>query len=161
MAMSDRLAVLNQGRVAQLGTPSEIYDTPASEFVANFIGRTNLFKGRLERDVAAGGFGQVSFALGSASCRFTFPLRAGQEVSFVVRPEQAMFNPPGMTGTNVFSGSIAGQTYLGDIAEYAIDMGAGLKLLVRDRPGKAQAGEAVSVTLPAQHMVAIRPEDTN
>src|SRR3954470_2824006 len=54
MAISDRIAVLNQGRIVQAGTPSEIYETPNCEFVADFIGRTNMFRGKLAEAVAPG-----------------------------------------------------------------------------------------------------------
>ena len=70
LAISDRIAVMNNGLIAQIGTPKEIYGRPASEFVANFIGRTNLLRGVLRQNADAEGVARVGTNLGELVCFF-------------------------------------------------------------------------------------------
>ena len=161
MAISDRVAVLDKGRIAQVGTPDEIYDRPRSEFVANFIGRTNLFHGKLQSSVAAGDQGVVLSELGPIRCRFPERASEGKEISFVVRPENVLLlrldgAGDGRELENMLEGRIAGRVYLGDIAEYTIDLAGDHRLLARAHPGVGLAsGDRVRVTLPADRTVAI------
>ncbi|MEW5958408.1 MAG: ABC transporter ATP-binding protein, partial [Chloroflexota bacterium] len=92
MALSDRIAVMNKGRVIQEGTPTEIYHQPANRFVANFIGESNLFHGRVA-DIAAG---QMSVEVSG----FARPIRVvteqptgqgGEMVTVMVRPERMVW----------------------------------------------------------------------
>ena len=84
LTMSDRIAVMNRGKVEQLGTPEELYDRPTTRFVADFIGTTNLLHGPSRRS--------VRMAPRSGSTRATAPDRpvgreAGQAVDISLRPE--------------------------------------------------------------------------
>src|SRR5215467_3969804 len=112
LAISDRIAVMNEGIIAQVGAPKEIYARPASEFVANFIGRTNLLKGLLARDIAAEGMAQVKTALGELACFFPTAMTAGNAAALVVRPEHIAIRksngtvPPPRADTNVLSGRV-------------------------------------------------------
>ena len=160
MAISDRVAVLDKGRIAQLGTPDEIYDRPRSEFVANFIGRTNLFRGKLQGAVAAGEQGLVISELGPIRCRFPERAAQGKEISFVVRPENVSLERCDgdlkTAGENVLEGRIAGRVYLGDVAEYTVDIDGDRRLLARAHPAADLAsGDRVRVALPADRTVAI------
>ena len=87
MAISDRIAVLSQGKLMQIGPAEEIYEQPTSEFVANFIGRTNLFTGRLRSAVGPGEFGVVESDVGPVRCNFRVAALEGASVKFVARPE--------------------------------------------------------------------------
>ena len=161
MAISDRIAVLNQGLITQIGTPDEIYDVPNSEFVANFIGRTNLFHGKLEGAVEPGKTGMVSSEIGLIRCRFANSATSGQQVSFVVRPEniELLRLDGGAAATpseNVIEGQVTARVYLGDIAEYTVDLGGRFNLLARSHPGLGlAAGDKVRVYLPAERTIAI------
>jgi spermidine/putrescine transport system ATP-binding protein len=102
LSVSDRLAVMNQGNVLQIGSPHEIYESPATEFVARFIGETNLFDGmvvRAEKLVlpppAAGEEGLTEYMaeldipeLGRIKVTTVDEIRPGQTVTFTVRPEK-------------------------------------------------------------------------
>jgi iron(III) transport system ATP-binding protein len=160
MAISDRIAVLNQGLIMQVGTPDEIYDVPNSEFVAHFIGRTNLFHGKLEAAVEAGEAGTVSSEIGPIRCRFSSRSTAGQDVSFVVRPEnvelQRSDGKAAATLENLIEGQVTGRVYLGEVAEYTVDLGGRFKLLARTHPGLGiTTGDRVRVRLPAERTIAI------
>ena len=93
MAMADRIAVMNAGHIDQLAAPSEVYDRPATPFVADFIGEMNHFEGTLERDgeqlVAT--VGTARFGIG----RVVVEARAGERVHFGVRPEEVHANTRG------------------------------------------------------------------
>lgn len=99
LSVSDRIAVMCQGDVLQVGSPHEIYESPATEFVARFIGETNLFEGtvRSAEKIAAPkptGSDDVYMAeldipeLGSVKVTTIDTLRPGQKVTFTVRPEK-------------------------------------------------------------------------
>jgi len=86
LTMSDRIAVMDRGRILQLGTPSEIYDTPASRFVAEFIGTSNIFTGRYGR--GASGRPEVVTASGAAiAVGEILGLADGESVDVLLRPE--------------------------------------------------------------------------
>ena len=165
MSLSDRLAVLDQGRIVQIGRPEEIYETPKSEFVANFIGRTNLFRGRVEAAVAAGALGTVSSEFGPLQCRFATAMGAGQQVSFIVRPEnvELLCNREDrprpereLPAGNLIEGRIGGRVYLGDIAEYVVELAGSRTLIARARPDIGVGpGDAVTVRLPPERVIAI------
>ncbi|GMO28942.1 MAG: ABC transporter ATP-binding protein [Termitinemataceae bacterium] len=94
LSVSDRIAVMNQGDVLQVGTPQEIYETPATNFVANFIGETNLFDGVVASVQKVENPELIYLAeldipeLGHIKVTTDDRLRAGQKVSFTVRPEK-------------------------------------------------------------------------
>ena len=90
--MSDRIAVMSDGRVEQIGTPTEIYDNPASVFVAGFIGQANLWPGAV---TGRSGDSADIVALGGASLKGRCPsdaLRAGSDAVLMVRPERIMIS---------------------------------------------------------------------
>ena len=160
MALSDRVAVLNDGEIVQIGSPSDIYELPRSEFVANFIGRTNLLRGTVESTVQAGEIGSVRTDVGKVRCLFPASAQGGEGVSFVVRPEnvdmKAVGNGATMPLDNTVEGQVTSRVYLGEIAEYTIDLDGRMLLLARTHPdigiGK---GDRVRVQLPAHKAVAI------
>ena len=87
LSVSDRIAVMNQGRVLQVGPPHEIYEDPATDFVARFIGETNLFRGAVVR--SEGLLATVAIPeIGEVLVTTDDPVPAGSQVSFAVRPEK-------------------------------------------------------------------------
>src|ERR1700719_3344845 len=112
LALSDRIAVLSHGRIEQIGTPSEIYERPATAFVAEFIGSSNLFPGRIVERNGAGALVETGTGL-----RLTCGADGvgGAEVSVLLRPERIQVQSPG-TGAqiNCFAARIVEVTYLGE-----------------------------------------------
>ncbi|GAB4268608.1 MAG: ABC transporter ATP-binding protein [Pararhodobacter sp.] len=82
LALADRIAVMDKGRVVQIGTPDEIYRNPTSEFVANFIGRSNILRGKAEGMNVQTAFGNLPMTRA-----------ANGAVDLAVRPEQIMLDP--------------------------------------------------------------------
>lgn len=120
LSIADRIAVLNQGKIQQLGTPHEIYRQPGSRFVAEFIGESNFIPGY----VAAidGDKITLSTPIGtiSGTPSRALPCVSGQSLTLSIRPEVVRFNdfPPGQH--NVFSGEVCDTLYLGEMAQHRI-----------------------------------------
>jgi ABC-type Fe3+/spermidine/putrescine transport system ATPase subunit len=159
LAISDRIAVMNEGRIVQIGVPKEIYGRPASEFVANFIGRTNLLRGVLARGAAAEAIAPVTTEMGEILCFFPNASAAGDKVSLVVRPEHITIRKvngvePREHDINRLAGHVMREIYLGEIVEYLVQVGGG-EILVRTPLGSVGKGDAVILSFAAEHTVAL------
>ncbi len=147
LTMSDRIAVLSNGALQQVGTPHEIYNHPASRFVADFIGETNLLTGKVLRHdgdsvcVALPGGAQIK-----ARSRHVLP--AGAEVTLAVRPENCALAGPEAP----LQGRVREVVYFGTDTHFHLDLATGTPLVVRRQnaagAGPApQEGDTVGVTL--------------
>jgi iron(III) transport system ATP-binding protein len=152
MAVSDRIAVMSQGAIVQEGTADDLYYRPASEFVAQFIGRVNLLAARV---VAAGPEG-LDVEVAGARIRLPAgprPAAAGGTVRLVLRPEAIELAPaagPGPAGA--LRGEVVSRTFLGEKAEYQVRVGTELLQVTQYNPGRAPGlapGQPVTVTLAA------------
>src|ERR1700726_4522216 len=113
LALSDRIAVIDRGRISQIGSPQEIYFRPANPFVARFVGATNLLPGRLLG--MSDGHGQVEVLGGRRiRCVVPQPIDDPAAVSVSIRPESIRLAPqPSSTGDNCLAGRVGGVTFLG------------------------------------------------
>ncbi len=153
LTMSDRIAVMDNARVAQLGTPAEIYENPRTAFVAKFIGESNFFEGRATG--AAGDSWEVQTPTGA---RFRVPatpkLAAGAEVRIAVRPEWMDVCVPGEIppGENEAPGVVRDVIYLGETIHIIVTLRDGGECTVALRnegqlikPIRWKKGDAVAV----------------
>ena len=154
MVISDRVAVLQAGRVAQIGTAEELFERPRSRFVAEFIGRTNLVDGVAQ--------GPDIVARGSLRLRVSAAdLRTGAPVAVSIRPHQielAPDAPPAAApGANLLTGTVLRSSYLGDSVDYQVRIEAGDLTLraVGPTPPRVRTGERVSVRIPAAACVPL------
>lgn len=121
MTVADRIAVMDRGRIIQIATPSEIYEQPASRYVAEFIGDVNLFEG-----VARGGGGglQLSCAGGALTIHADGEsgVTPGTTAWFAVRPEKVRIghDAPADPSTNAIAGVVWDIGYLGDMSVYHV-----------------------------------------
>ncbi|MDY4856036.1 MAG: ABC transporter ATP-binding protein [Candidatus Ventricola sp.] len=144
LAISDRIAVMNQGRVMQVGTPSEIYAKPENPFVAGFIGVSNF----LNCDVTKceGGMAKVSI---KGELDIDVPVRKSYtgKAQLSARPEQLFFSETGMPGKVMFS------TFLGDFIEYEVELFDGQTLIIneytKDTAKVHEVGEKVFISFDA------------
>ena len=114
LTMSDRIAVMDNARVAQLGTPAEIYENPRTAFVAKFIGESNFFEGRARR---RGAHWELEWPHGGTARLPHHPnLQAGKRVQIAVRPEwMDVWRPDAVpAGENAVAGTIQDVIYLGE-----------------------------------------------
>ena len=156
LAISDRIAVMNNGVIAQVGTPKEIYGRPNSEFVANFIGRTNLLRGTLLRDAAPEGIAAVKTPFGSLDCFFPAAVASGRDTALVVRPEHIAISKSGANGSaNTLRGMVKRETYLGEIVEYLVAVEGGDMLVRTPLNLDVAVGDAVTLTFRPDRTVAL------
>ncbi|MGB7588817.1 MAG: ABC transporter ATP-binding protein [Solirubrobacterales bacterium] len=163
LTMSDRIAVMNRGRVEQVGVPEDVYERPATTFVAGFIGVSNLMPAtvsgphevRLDRGptvtAAAGGF------------------TPGERCHAVVRPEKLrveLFDPghgPDANGTPRVEGIVESSLYLGTSTQIAVDLGEGVRMTVlvpnadeEQRQRLPGGGARVTLSWEPEHMHLVR-----
>ncbi|HEX2316163.1 MAG TPA: ABC transporter ATP-binding protein [Thermomonospora sp.] len=132
LTMSDRIAVMNDGRIEQLGSPREIYERPAGRFVAGFIGTSNLLTGTVGE--VAGDQAVIAYGDGE---RIVVPLRdgdavsAGQRVELTVRPEKIEIGtePPPADGSAIRA-TVTEVVYLGTSTNYNVTTSAGAEVVV-------------------------------
>jgi len=125
MTVAHRIGVMDKGRLAQVATPSEIYEQPNSRWVADFIGDVNLFEGRV---VAAGPDTVIDGAVGGRlRVAQAVDARPGATVWVAVRPEKLRIAPnrPANDGENCFVGTVLDIGYLGDLSVYKVKLDNG------------------------------------
>ncbi|WP_377810457.1 ABC transporter ATP-binding protein [Azospirillum sp. A29] len=135
LAMSDRICLMNHARIEQIGTPHDIYARPKTAFAADFIGVSNIFRGRLQRDeggapilVTGGGRFRLSPATAAAA-----GAAAGQgEASLIVRPEQLDLDGE---GDNEVSGQVVDTVFAGSETRVLVALGDQSTVTVRLRRG--------------------------
>jgi len=123
LAMSDLIAVMEAGRVAQLDAPRAIYFRPANKFVASFIGAANLLNGTCEAQTAPGAAGTVTLDDGGRiGCTFPTGGRAGSAVTVSLRPESLIILPRDNQpeGPNALAGTVVACSFLGGAARYDV-----------------------------------------
>jgi putative spermidine/putrescine transport system ATP-binding protein len=122
MALADRLVVMHEGRVQQIGTPEEVHGQPASPFVAHFIGGSNIVSGRLGPDsrLALPDGGAIALAGRYAQDR---------EVTLAIRPDSVVLAPPGSAAC--VEGEVELCTWLGSVVEHAVRIGPDIVVLAR------------------------------
>jgi ABC-type Fe3+/spermidine/putrescine transport system ATPase subunit len=151
LALSNSIAIMNEGKIHQVGTPKEIYEEPRTRFVADFIGLANFIKGIL-RDFDSSGRAVISCAgIGQLIVPLPHDLRKGAEVLVFVRPSDIQLLDPDdeRAGDNAVDGVIEKATYLGEKVDYRIR--ASNKLEMRVQVGgmtKFTRGDKVKVHLP-------------
>ena len=116
MTVSDRIAVMNHGKLVQVATPGDIYEQPNSAYVADFIGNINIFEGTVE--AASAGEMKIKGAdpAGDFLAASEAPVSAGQSVKLAVRPEKMRISiePPPEDAKNVIQGEVWDLAYMGD-----------------------------------------------
>ncbi len=136
LVLSDRIAVMNEGRIAQIGTAEDLYRRPASRFVAEFVGEANLFRGRagvisgppdartVEVKLESGGSMRAALSPGDRSVHY------GADLALVVRPERPRLLAGGAAENRV-AGTVAEATYLGETIRYRVALEAGGEIVLR------------------------------
>lgn len=130
MTLADRIAVMDRGQVMQVGPPSEVYEHPASRFVANFLGTVSQFEARVVS--AASGLARVEVPDFGTSVEVADPgARPGETVTLAIRPEKVALGrarPEG--GVNAIEGSVKDLAYFGKDSLYRIVLPSGALLSV-------------------------------
>jgi putative spermidine/putrescine transport system ATP-binding protein len=158
LVMSDLVAVLDGGRLQQIGPPLEVYQQPANRFVADFLGESNLLSGVSH----SGAEGQATFvsARGLTSAIGTGPIRpADNPVHVVIRPEHIVLGEDAEKLPNRCIAEISSALYVGDLVKYRVLMESGDELVVKALASGSsqQAGQRVTVGWRSEHCRAVAP----
>jgi spermidine/putrescine ABC transporter ATP-binding subunit len=148
MTMSDRIAIMNLGRLVQLGSAAEVYKRPRTRFVADFVGKINFVPARVL------GSDEDWIEVEATGAKFQVPREDSQaaagEVTLAIRPEHLKIRPPGETpnGHNAFAGTIGDQSFVGNLLNVKVQVENGPELIVECRPDEAlpQAGAPIQIT---------------
>jgi iron(III) transport system ATP-binding protein len=155
LALSDRIAVMTTGRIAQIGTPHEIYQQPASAFVATFVGRSNLLRGHLLEREAGGEAMQIATALGPVLCKAPGATK-GVPSAVLIRPEHVVLAAVGAGGQtfNRFRGRVSQVAFLGEAVECVVRVGE-IEIVARSMVRQYDGSEFVDVIFPPERALAI------
>lgn len=158
MTLSDRIVVMNEGIIEQIGSPTEIYRYPKSRFVADFIGRVNFVPGRVHKQdgkrMEVEAFGRPMTLTG---VRDTFSV--GQAVILIIRPEMVSING----NSSPYSGVVRRAVYLGNVIEYDIEIAGQIITVAESDPMKLviySEGEKVTVGF-AENVIQVLPDREN
>ncbi len=159
LALSDRIAVMNQGICHQVGTPEEIYQKPADRFVANFVGNSNI----LEGNYFSGENGSARVEIASDWSLRIEPDKSrgfskGQAVTISLRPENIVFVNGKVSGPNIFSGHIQRMNFSGSTVEYHIRVkgyNLRVKRLVGEEDFSRKTGDHVLLQVLPKHIVMV------
>ncbi|WP_353234970.1 ABC transporter ATP-binding protein [Diaphorobacter ruginosibacter] len=152
LAMSDRIAIMDHGRIAQLGTPEDLYGTPVNAYVADFIGSANVLKVTI--GPAAQGASHVRYELAGRTLNGVAGAgRLADESVLIARPEDLSLMAPAPHVPNTVSGQVLRRQYLGFKTAYRIQLDAGPEIRVELHAGNTvadfHAGDRVQVLVPA------------
>jgi len=161
LTMSDRIAVMNRGRVEQVATPEEVYDRPTTTFVAGFIGVSNLMPATVT------GSAEVRLDQGQTIATSTDGFSPGDRCHAVVRPEKLRVelgeDGGGASGQPRVEGIVASSLYLGTATQIAVDLGEGVRMTVlvpnadeAERQRLPGGGARVGLSWEPEHMHLVR-----
>jgi putative spermidine/putrescine transport system ATP-binding protein len=132
LALSDRIAVLDKGRIVQVGTPGALYRQPGNEFVARFVGESNLLDARVLRTEGGAAVLQVDQGQAFEARHAGAPLAPGQQVKVLVRPERIALVAAGTAGASgALTATVESTVFLGEISRIDAVLPGGGKLQVR------------------------------
>ena len=156
LTMSDVIAVMEQGRIVQEGSPVEIYRSPAVRFVADFIGLTNFIEGRVVTLSGHGNAaGEVETANGVLRCVLPAGATTGETVVIVVRPEDLRLVAAGEAAENVLEGEVIAAMFMGDSKEVRVAIGDTVLRLKLHPSTEITDGEVIRVSLPGERCRAL------
>lgn len=161
LSMADRIAVMNEGRIIQTGTPEELYDRPKTRFVADFLGEANFIRGRL---VKTGPLVRILTPLGTLLSSATKGIEKDADVTCCVRPERIRIltdkEPQAGEGGTLLPARVVSTTYLGEIRQYicSFEKQEGILWKVTTLSGsmvKPEDGDRIHLLIPAKDVALL------
>ncbi|HGJ66705.1 TPA: ABC transporter ATP-binding protein [bacterium] len=155
LSLSDRIALLNKGECQQLGTPYEIYNQPANEFVAHFIGRANLLKGIIKQINENNLLVEINQEFMISVSKYD-GFRNGQKVTLAIKPDAILVRKDQAVGKNIFIGKILTKHFNGYLTEYEIKLGNSIvnAIALSDEYGMFGEDEIINVEI-AENKISI------
>lgn len=159
LSMSNRVGVMKDGKIVQEGTPGEIYHSPTGQFVAEFIGSTNTFSGKLLNTQTEEGFSRFSCAIGELECITPKGVLEGNEALLAVRPENVFLHRDKIDQPNVLKGRVWSVMFLGEYLDCYVAV-EGEFVRTRQHPSMdLRRGMDIWVELPVESCVLLPPDD--
>jgi iron(III) transport system ATP-binding protein len=157
LALSHEIAVMNEGKVVQIGSPSDIYERPRTKFVADFIGTTNFLDGTVLGTDGPDGFVRVSTALGPLRVRGDSGFSANMPVVVSARPEDVELsdNPHANDLYNFCSGIVDQKVFLGEYTDFQISVGETILLARAHSSIRTPIGDPIHIRMNPEKCVAI------
>ncbi len=163
LALSHEIAVMNEGRIVQIGSPRAIYDRPYSRFVAEFIGNSNFIDGTVLGAENGTSHWRIRGAMGDLVAISDTPLKAGQNVTLSIRPENVELADDAFSGggtLNLFSGKVDQRIFLGDYADFQIRLG-NILMMSRAHPAlRASVDETIHMRMSPDSCVVLHEGGT-
>jgi iron(III) transport system ATP-binding protein len=164
LSLSDRIAVMNQGEIVQIGAPEEIYNRPATAFVASFIGKSSFIPGDLSEQADADSIAIIESRVGPLRCYVGRQISPQKNLSVVVRPENVELielkssQATSLPDTNCVRGVVRKKVYLGEINEFAVAVEDGkAEIAVRVSPSRSiSVGQQVILHLPPEKTIVVQ-----
>lgn len=160
LSMSDKVAVMHQGEILQVGNPRQIYEMPVSEIVASFVGASNLIPATVMDSDTTGELRRAGTAMGVLRCRLPNGVVAGNRVILLIRPEDLQMCEmltAGRLDENVVQGQVEECAFLGEAQDCRIKVGESSMRARVHRSVPITKGETVNVRLPPDLISAIKP----
>src|SRR5262249_49175686 len=158
LALADRLAVMDLGKVVQSGRPGEIYNRPADSFVAQFLGPSNLIQGHLEGSESRGEV-VVKTPLGRLVGQAPpDPLPGGTPVMVAIRPESLSLGPTVPPRANRFAATLERQVFLGELREIHLrgpNDWPVTALALQSQSGGLREGQSLTVSVPSEFVIVL------
>ena len=161
LSLADRMAVMKEGKIIQIGTPREIYQHPVNRFVADFIGETNFIDGKILE--IEGESAKIETELGAIySDRIDHEVHVGSQITCSIRPESIdIADEPSDDGINQFQSRILAVTYLGSVEEYQLALKYELEMkVVLHNPGEKirKPNDTVWASFSPRNLVTLKKE---
>src|SRR4051812_34971051 len=157
LALSHAVAVMNRGRIEQIGAPRDVYERPRNQFVADFVGTTNFLDATVSGADGADGFYRVRCELGELRAQAQEALRPADKVVLSVRPEDIHLSESRPEGDNVWQGTVDQKVFLGEAADWQVAIGE-RRLQSRVHPSlRTRVGEPIFVRIDPEKCVALKP----
>ncbi len=150
LALSHSIAVMNGGRVEQLGSPREVYERPKNQFVADFVGSTNFIRGQVTQQDAMAGYYRIRSEIGELRAHGVDSLKSGEEVVLSIRPEDIQLSEARQEGENVYAASVDQKVFLGEVVDFQVKIGS--------RAVQSRAHPSLRTPVGASLYVRIDPE---
>jgi len=157
LALSHKVAVMNQGRIQQIGSPRDIYERPQTQFVADFVGTTNFVEGTVITKEAEHDFYVIDTELGPLRSYSVEPVRAGDKVVLSIRPEDVRLTEeqPGDVSVNAWHAMVDQKVFLGEALDFQVKVG-NRTLLARAHPSvRTPIGQHVWARIDPSKSVAM------
>jgi spermidine/putrescine ABC transporter ATP-binding subunit len=158
MTLSDRIAILNQGKIVQVGAPLEVYERPLNRFAAGFLGVANFLEGRVAS--VTGNEARVDLALGGQALAPAGGLRAGEPALIAVRPEKiAVSAGDGGSGPNRLGGAVTSAIFSGSSTTYRVAVGEQTLAVFQQNSAASrfEPGDRVTLHWSPEHNVLVAP----